>query len=87
VSIYKTRVIAKTGANDSGISNYSVVINYVTPAGLNVAGLAWPQVLVYNKRNTTQLEVGAAPDNITQAEKDAIVAGTKVETTFSYQAS
>jgi hypothetical protein len=70
--------------DENGNATYSVVIQAPTPAGYNAAGIPWPQVLIAKKRNTTVMTVGVQPSQITQAEKDAIVAGTNIEYTFTW---
>jgi len=83
---FKVRVLDRASVNDDGDATYSVVVHAPTPAGVNGADLTWVSVLVYAKRNTSQLKVGAVPPNtnITQPEMDALVAGTSVEFTFNW---
>lgn len=64
-------------ADDS--ENYQCVIHTPTPAGNNSAGQSWASVLVAAGLASTVLLVGTSPWQQTQAEHDAVVAGTIIE--------
>lgn len=59
--------------------NYQCVIHAPTPAGNNSAGQSWASCVVAAGLNTTILPVGSGPGQQTQAEHDAVIAGTILE--------
>ncbi|MDE2467766.1 MAG: hypothetical protein KGL35_03250 [Bradyrhizobium sp.] len=59
--------------------NYQCVIHTPTPAGNNSAGFSWASCLVAAGLNATILGVGSGAGQQTQAEHDAVVAGTTIE--------
>lgn len=62
-----------------GAGNYACVIHTPTPAGNNSAGVSWVNALVAAGLNTTVLTVGVNGWQQSQAEHDAVVAGTVIE--------
>lgn len=69
----------------NGVNTYDVIVHSPTPAGNNDGGRAWSEVLVNSGQNVSQLPVGSGGGRISQAEANAIAAGTTFETKFSWQ--
>lgn len=59
---------------------YSVVLHADTPGGTNTADKSWVDILVALGRQTS-MTVGTGPGQISQAEANAIAAGTVLEIT------
>jgi hypothetical protein len=64
--------------------NFQIVVHGATPAGNNSAGFSWQSVILASNKNTSVLTVGSAPGQTTQAEMDAILAGTVLEGVFEF---
>ena len=64
--------------------DYTVVLHQPTPAGNNSAGHSWASVMVASGRAQTVMTVGTGPGQTTQAEVDAILAGTVIEGVFGF---
>lgn len=71
-----------SGDPDSNV--YTMVVHTATPVGNNSAGFAWSACLVSAGLNKTMLTVGTGPAQISQADADAIAAGTMAEGSFVY---
>lgn len=69
----------------SGNGVYTAIIHTATPAGNNVAGVAWSTALVNSGRNTTAMATGTGPGQITAAEAAQIAAGTVFEASIQWQ--
>lgn len=64
---------------------YKFVVHQATPVGTNSAGVTWAAALVGSGMATTIMtSVGSGPGQITQVEKDAILAGTTIEARGNY---
>jgi hypothetical protein len=81
---FKVRLLERSSTDTNKDAVYEAVVHTPTPSGNNGAGHAWPQVLIWVKRNTTKLKEGAGPQDITEGEKTDIEAGTKIEFTFDW---
>lgn len=64
--------------------SYTIVVHQATPAGNNSAGFSWASVLVAAGKAQSVLTVGTGPGQTTQAEIDAIEAGTIIEGVFGF---
>ena len=69
-----------------GSGQYSVVAHQNTPAGNNSAGFSWSSVVVAAGLAQTRLTVGSGPGQTTQAEVNAVLAGTVLESEFTFTA-
>lgn len=68
----------------AGLNLYQVVVHAGTPGGNNSAGISWATCLVNTGRARSVMTIGNGAGQITQAEYDAIAAGTTVEGTFAW---
>lgn len=68
----------------NGTDQYDVVVHSPTPGGNNSAGVAWSAVLVNSGMNVSSLPVGTGGGRISTAESNQIIAGTVMETRFSW---
>lgn len=66
----------------AGNNLYSVIVHSPAPVGNNSTGTAWASVIQAADAPVTQMTVGNGFGQITNAEANAVAAGTVLETAF-----
>jgi hypothetical protein len=69
----------------AGVNTYQVFVHTPTPAGNNAAGVAWSACLVNSGSNVSSMPVGSGGGRISNAENNAIIAGSTFETNFIWE--
>ena len=60
-------------------SRYRAIVHLATPAGSNLAGITWKNVILGAGLNVTRMTEGAGAGQITTLEKTSIIAGDLIE--------
>jgi hypothetical protein len=77
--------MAKIHILDGSNGTFQAVIHAPAPTGSNDAGVSWATAIAGTGRNRTVMTVGNGAGQITNAESNAIVAGTTIEAVVPFQ--